>query len=83
MKLARLVVARLPGIEGRLELTPAQDRVSVVVGPNASGKTSLIRALSILLQQRPDAQTVDITAEFSDGTHRVRALPSARHAPGR
>ena len=80
MKLSRLVVARLPGIEGRLELAPARDRVSVVIGPNASGKTSLIRALSILLQRRPDAQPVDITAEFSDAAHTIKgnAIGQAR-----
>jgi len=72
MKLSRLVIARLPGIEGRLELVPADERVTVVVGPNASGKTSLIRALAILLQRRPDAQPVDITAEFADGIHRIK-----------
>ena len=78
MKLARLVVASLPGIDGRLELKPAVDSVSVVLGPNASGKTSLIRALSILLQRRPDAQPVDITAEFSDASHRVTGTAIGR-----
>jgi len=80
MKLSRLVVARLPGIEDGLELEPADDRVSVVIGPNASGKTSLIRALSILLQRRPDAQPVDITAEFSDAAHTIKgsAIGQAR-----
>ncbi|MDT8409198.1 MAG: hypothetical protein RQ741_06340 [Wenzhouxiangellaceae bacterium] len=72
MKLTRLVINRLPGIDGRLELAPAADRVSVVIGPNASGKTSLIRALAVLLQRRPDRQPVDIVAEFSDGEQRIK-----------
>lgn len=71
MKLARLMVGKLPGIDGGLELEPAPDRVSVVVGPNASGKTSLIRALAALLERRPDNQAVDIKAEFTDGEHRI------------
>jgi DNA repair protein SbcC/Rad50 len=80
MKLVRLVVARLPGIAERLELLPAAGRVSVVVGPNASGKTSLIRALAALVQHSPDNRPVDIEAEFHDGEHRIlgRAIGQAR-----
>lgn len=80
MKLVRLTVDKLPGIEDRLELAPAADRASVVIGPNASGKTSLIRALSALLQHNPDRRPVDIEAEFGDGEHRIkgRAIGQAR-----
>jgi len=80
MKLVRLVVDKLPGVAGRLELSPAPDRVSVVVGPNASGKTSLLRALAALLQHSPDSRPVDIEAEFRDGEHRIkgRAIGQAR-----
>ncbi|MEX2498058.1 MAG: hypothetical protein WD397_04185 [Wenzhouxiangellaceae bacterium] len=80
MKLARLTIDKLPGIDGGLVLAPAPDRVSVVVGPNASGKTSLIRALAALLQRRPDNQPVQIEAEFSDGEHRIKgsAIGQAR-----
>jgi len=81
MKLVRLVVARLPGIAERLELLPAAERVSVVVGPNASGKTSLIRALAALVQRNPDNRPVDIEAEFRDGEHQIkgRAIGQARN----
>ena len=81
MKLVRLVVDKLPGIAARLELSPATDRVNVVVGPNASGKTSLIRALAALLQQHPDNSPVDIAAEFRDGEHCIKghAIGQARN----
>src|SRR6056297_903971 len=80
MKLVRLTVDKLPGIEDRLELAPSPDRASVVVGPNASGKTSLIRALAALLQRRPDNRPVQIEAEFVDGEHRIKgsAIGQAR-----
>jgi len=80
MNLVRLVVDKLPGVAGRLEIEPDADRVSVVVGPNASGKTSLIRALAALVQRRPDNQPVHIEAEFSDGEHRIKgsAIGQAR-----
>lgn len=71
MKLVRLTVSKLPGIVDRLEIEPAPDRANIVIGPNASGKTSLIRALALLVSSRPDNLPVDIEAEFSDGERRI------------
>lgn len=48
MRLTRLEVAALPGLERPFALEPGPG-VNVVVGPNTSGKTSLVRAVHSLL----------------------------------
>ncbi|MDX1625480.1 MAG: hypothetical protein R3323_03100 [Wenzhouxiangellaceae bacterium] len=72
MKLVRLTIRTLPGLPRGIELAPDPDRVCVVLGPNASGKTSLLRALGLLLEPNPRSQPIDIEAEFADGETRVR-----------
>lgn len=80
MKLLRLEIRSLPGLHRRIEFTPDPERVCIVIGPNASGKTSLLRALAALLDPHPGNEVVDIEAEFSDGEARVvgRALGPTR-----
>ena len=48
MRLTRLEIRALPGLEGRFTLEPAPG-VNLVVGPNTSGKSSLVRAVQGLL----------------------------------
>ena len=79
MHLTRLKIDALPGIEPGFEFVQGvrQDHsdIIIVIGPNASGKSSLIRALSHLLQpQRGDPPALSLEAEFdSNGTSwRVR-----------
>ncbi|NKI35336.1 hypothetical protein HFP89_09165 [Wenzhouxiangella sp. XN79A] len=81
MKLHRLTIRRLPGIDRELSVEPATDRPTVITGPNASGKTSLVRALHALLRPAGAPEFVDLDARFEhDGAHwDGRALGSARH----
>ncbi|MGK7294725.1 MAG: hypothetical protein ACNS61_02725 [Candidatus Wenzhouxiangella sp. M2_3B_020] len=80
MKLVRLTIRSLPGLHRSIAFEPDPDRTSVVIGPNASGKTSLLRALATLVDPNPGADSVDVEAEFVDGDHRVhgRALGPTR-----
>lgn len=48
MRLAKVDVRALPGLEGRFTLEPGPG-VNLVVGPNTSGKSSLVRAVQGLL----------------------------------
>lgn len=80
MKLVRLTIRSLPGLDRTVVLEPDPARACIVIGPNASGKTSLLRALAALLDPHPDGDAVDIEAEFVDGNHRLlgRALGPSR-----
>ena len=49
MKLRRLVIDRLPGIDTPYAIEGLGEGVNVIHGPNASGKSSLMRALRALL----------------------------------
>ncbi len=73
MKLQRLVIRRLPGVAPGFVLEPLAPGLSVVVGPNASGKSSLIRALHALLDPTvlPDA-ALDLEAEFDTAAGRLQ-----------
>lgn len=65
MRLVRLTVTRLPGVETPFSLGPLQPHVTVVVGPNASGKSSLVRALRALwLPQLHADKPVDVEAQL-------------------
>ena len=75
MHLKRLQINALPGIEPGFEFKPDGVGVNIVTGPNASGKSSLVRALAHLLQpQKGDPPALSLEAEFeSNGTSwRVR-----------
>ncbi len=66
MKLRRLAITHLPGISAAFRLDGLADGVTVVTGPNASGKSSLVRALRHLIDA--DASPADgaltLEAEF-------------------
>jgi energy-coupling factor transporter ATP-binding protein EcfA2 len=61
MRLARIDVRGLPGLEGRFSLEPAPG-VNLVVGPNTSGKSSLVRAVHGLLWPATGAAARDFLA---------------------
>lgn len=61
MRLARVDVRVLPGLEGRFSLEPAPG-VNLVVGPNTSGKSSLVRAVGSLLWPAPGGAGQDFLA---------------------
>ena len=70
MHLTRLKIDALPGIDPGFEFKPAAKSVNIVTGPNASGKSSLVRALAYLLQRRKnDPLALSLEAHFdSNGT---------------
>jgi energy-coupling factor transporter ATP-binding protein EcfA2 len=77
VRLTSLRIEALPGIETPLRLDGLQPGVNVVVGPNASGKSSLVRAVRALLtpEALPGA-ALHVEARFADdgGTWRASRL---------
>ena len=69
MRLRRIAIRRLPGIpRPGFELDGFADGINVVVGPNASGKTSIPRAVRAALYGGELArESVDVEAEFALG----------------
>ena len=70
MRLTRLRIDRLPGIDEPYEITAAGPGIHVVSGPNAIGKSSICRAVAALYWDdvRPGERT-ELTGEFEiDGT---------------
>ena len=65
MRLTRLRIDRLPGIDEPYEITAEGPGVHVVFGPNAVGKSSLCRAVEALYWEevRPGERT-ELTGEF-------------------
>lgn len=65
MKLRRISILALPGITPGFELEELDPGVNLIVGPNASGKTSLCRAVRALLYQEEEpGDRVHLEAEF-------------------
>ena len=69
MKLRSITITKLPGIEKRLNIEGLDSGVNFITGPNASGKSSIIRALRYLLTPRQKTDPVDLIleAEFEIG----------------
>ena len=69
MRLRRIAIRRLPGIpRPGFELDGFADGINVVVGPNASGKTSIPRAVRAALYGGEIArESVDVEAVFALG----------------
>ena len=65
MRLTRLRIDRLPGIDEPYEITAEGPGVHVVLGPNAVGKSSICRAVEALYWEevRPGERT-ELTGEF-------------------
>ena len=65
MKLKRLAINRLPGINPPFEIQAAGAGFHVVVGPNGIGKSSLCRAVeSLYWDDRGSSQKTSINGEF-------------------
>ena len=70
MRLRCLKIHALPGIEPGFTFEPEGDKVNIVTGPNAIGKSSLARALKHLLadtDRRGDPPDLHLEAEFLSG----------------
>ncbi|MBI5364041.1 MAG: AAA family ATPase [Planctomycetes bacterium] len=70
MKLTRLRIARLPGIDAPFELGPRElaRALHVVHGPNESGKSSLVRALrAVLWPELLRGEQIEVEARFVAG----------------
>ena len=64
MKLRRLTIHRLVGIDDGFKLEALGDGLNIVVGPNGIGKSSLCRAVRALFWGGPTAQQVSVAASF-------------------
>ncbi|MDZ7799624.1 MAG: hypothetical protein U5K81_02370 [Trueperaceae bacterium] len=74
MKLARLRIDRLPGIETPFQLDGLSGGINVLVGPNASGKSSVVRAVVALLDPSAyRARGVTVEADFEDDEGTLQA----------
>ncbi|MFW5878944.1 MAG: AAA family ATPase, partial [Myxococcota bacterium] len=80
MRLLRLQIDQLPGIDQGFSLEDLSSGVNLVTGPNATGKSSILRALAYLLggQRRGDPLALSLTADLEgqQGRYRVRRLGS-------
>ena len=73
MRLRRLAIRSLPGIEPGFDFEPPGAGVNLVTGPNAVGKSSLVRALAYLLaSERSDPPALSLEAEFEGEDARWR-----------
>ena len=71
MRLRKLAIHTLPGIEPGFTFEPPDAGINVVTGPNAIGKSSLARALEYLLATRgSDPPALFLEAEFESGDAR-------------
>ena len=75
MRLERLTIRQLPGLRPGFTLEDPAPGINLVTGPNASGKSSLVRALRYLIDDAcpPAAGAVDLEAVLTDGACRWRA----------
>ena len=65
MKLLRLKINRLPGINEPFEIVPEGAAFHVVFGPNGIGKSSICRAVEVLFwSDRGPVQRTSVNAEF-------------------
>ena len=81
MRLRRLSISALPGIEPGFSFEPASARVNIVTGPNAIGKSSLVRALRYLLagvDGRNDPPDLHLEAELTSDTTEWTVLRMGR-----
>ncbi|XOZ34118.1 hypothetical protein ACMDCT_02455 [Halomonadaceae bacterium KBTZ08] len=63
MQLDKLVITQLPGFGDRLSIEGFDAGFTLVTGPNASGKSSLVRALRLLVAPGSDSPNGAVTLE--------------------
>jgi len=69
VRLVELRVTHLPGVDAPFHVSDLAPGVTVVVGPNASGKSSMVRALRALWSSEVHSgDVVDVRAEFRQRT---------------
>lgn len=80
MQLSRIDIELLPGIDP-IRVTDLRPGTNFITGPNAIGKSSLIRALHYLLAdaRRSDPSGLSISAWFNDGEHHWQAQRNGHH----
>ena len=66
MRIKRLEIRRLPGIDQALSVDFEPSTVNLITGPNGSGKSSLVRAVRALLYPAPDDAYLDLSATWED-----------------
>ena len=67
MKLTRLEVTSLPGFSSPFHVPDLADGITLIIGPNAIGKSSLVRTLKLLLGEPSKKDPlVTLAAEFTD-----------------
>ena len=65
MRMKRLTINRLPGIDQRFEIEPAGAGVHIIFGPNAIGKSSICRAVEGLYwDDRGPTERTNVAGEF-------------------
>ena len=75
MRLKRLTIHTLPGIDPGFTFEPDGAGVNIVTGPNAIGKSSLARALGYLLHNgREDPLALSLEAEFESAGGNWRVI---------
>ena len=68
MRLKRLKIQALPGIEPGFTFEPPGAGINIITGPNAIGKSSLARAFGYLLRgQKTDPPALSLEADFESG----------------
>ena len=71
MKLRRLRVRRMPGIDDGFDLGGLSDGTNLIVGPNGSGKTTLCRAYRAALWPGTESdEAIAVEAELQDDSGR-------------
>lgn len=75
MKIRKLSIRRMPGFEQKgFDLPELSDGLNVVIGPNASGKTTACRAIRGLLwpEELAVVSPVSIVGDWTDGEQALR-----------
>lgn len=73
MKLIRLDIRHLPGIDRPFSVEFSPSTVNVVTGPNGSGKSSLARAVRALIHVARDDPHIEVAAVWQDNEGELRS----------
>ena len=73
MKLRRLRIGRMPGIDQPFELADLDGGLNLITGPNGSGKSTFCRAVRALLWPVSEPlETVSLEGEWDDEGESLR-----------